>query len=195
MGIAVAMLAVSAFVGARQLLGASELRRIGVVAGGGGLQCDGTTVAVQDVDFLGAKMPVLAADIRQEMHCRYRFLVVNDGSRAVKLTHVSIAFLGPLGRTAVKAVSLSPTGALPAPNQVGAHFNLNMSLAPHSATALTLPFDYRPEGCTASGGWMSWRNQPIVTVRARGVIRRPSLRGLSFAIKGNDFSNSGPGCK
>jgi hypothetical protein len=192
----VIVLLVSALlVGARHALGASDLRGVQVLAGGAALECDGTTVGAEALNYLGAELHVPTADIRGDMRCRYRFLVVNDAGRTIRLTRVSFPDLGPRAGAAVKAVALDPGYRTPAANESPAIFDVKISLRAHSATELTLQLAYRPEGCTAEGTRMLWEDQPTVSVRAWGVTDRRSLRGIPFAVRGNPFSNTGPGCR
>jgi hypothetical protein len=204
---AVAVLVPVAFLGARGELAARDRSKVYVVTSPAGFECDGTTVKDEPLYIGNGNFTIRTAEIHPNMHCRFRFMVLNRGGEGLELERIALSLLGPDGDTAVELVGLAPhplvgysaddePGLETRPMQAhrDAIFKLDVSLPADSASEFVLSLKYRADGCTAEGTRMWFSDQPIVTVRSRGVKGQRSLVGVPFAIRGNELSNSGPGC-
>lgn len=194
--VAVAALAlVLAAAGAREAVARGRLAQVHVVAGADAVDCGDAPVGVQGTDLGGTRIGVAAIEVRPDLRCRFRFFVRNDGDGTVELTRVRFPGVGP-GRHGLMTVdAVDPLGVAPDAGRSDASFRTRLALPPHSAVPLTLQLVIHPEGCIADGTLMYSENQPTVTVRALGVSRAHSLRGIPFGLHAGTVQDTFPGCR
>ncbi len=117
-------------------------------------------------DYVAAMAP-----ITPEMRCHARFFFANESGRKVEITSIAMPGIGEHGGSGVQAVHLDPVvnGAEgPSPDGPNALWSTNASLFDDELVAYEFWIEFRPGGCTSSGGSISFPEWPYVVVSAGG---------------------------
>lgn len=156
---------------------AAQARDAVSVAWDGPVECSGTTV---DSARAGQEdSPVEAIRLREGMRCTLPVSVTNESRFGVRVTRVSLPYMGPDGGAAVQVRELDGLPWARA-RTVDAVFRVDRRLEPGEAYEFAVDFEFRspPQGCT-SRGLLRIGEVPRVTVMALG---RPGPRSAEETI-------------